>query len=214
VGCGAGGNLELLARWAEPVVGLDRSGLALELAREKRPAAALVLGDANRLEAIFEPCSFALITVFNVLYHRWIEDEAHVLRQLRTLLRPGGRLVISEPAFPCLFRRHDVLDFGQRRYRLRRLRALATGAGLHVLRDTYFNAPVFLPALTLALLERARGGRRRPVTDDELVGELRQPPAWVNGAMLGLLGAERAWITRVGRVPLGVGALLVARRAD
>ena len=87
-------------------------------------------------------------------------------------------------------------------------------AGLQVVRDTYFNAPVFLPALALALFERARGGLGRPVGEDEVVGELGLPPGWLNRAMAAVLGVERAWVTRVGRMPLGVGALLVARRNE
>ena len=214
VGCGSGGNLSLLARHCADVVGLERSALALDLARAKHPGARLVRGDANHAGSLFREESFAVITVFNVLYHRWIDAESAVLEQLAALLRPGGLLLVTEPAFPVLFRRHDAVDHGVRRYRAGELADLVRAAGLQVRRASYFNSVAFLPALLVAGVDRLRGrGVAAEHADSAEVAELGVPVAPLNRSLEALLGVEARWIERVGRVPVGVGVLVLARRA-
>lgn len=214
LGCGTGGNLPLLERFCAEAVGLDRAEYALELARAKRPGARLVQGDANRLNESFEPESFDLVTVFNVLYHRWIEYEGEVLEQVGRLLRPGGLLVLTEPAFPALFRRHDVVDFGARRYRRAELRGMVESAGLRVRSATWFNVPGLVPAWVRARWDRLSGALERLVEDDEEVGELALPRRWLNRSLYAALGAERAWIRYLGGPPAGLTLLLVAFKPE
>lgn len=209
VGCGTGGNLPLLGRHCTRVTGLDRSRLALQLARS-RGNRGLICGDANRLKDHFRAQSFDLITLFNVLYHRWIPEPEAVLAQSREILRPGGRLIITEAAFASLFRRHDVVGFGARRFRLAPLREALRAAGFAPRRATYFNALALPPAWLEARLERRAGGELGAGDD---VPELRPPPRWVNQALFVLCGLERGWIGIGGRVPAGVGILLLAEPA-
>jgi SAM-dependent methyltransferase len=214
VGCGSGGNLDLLARHCAHVVGLDLSPLALRLARQKRPRALLVQGDANRMADLFSPESHDLIALLNVLYHRWVTSESEVLDQAADLLRPGGRLLITEPAFRVLFRWHDRVDWGRKRYRLSELRRLVAGAGLRVVRSSYFNSIAFLPALAVALLDRATGRLDRSPGGDGEVGEIRIPHPALNRALATLLTLEARWIRTVGALPVGVGAVLLARKPE
>jgi SAM-dependent methyltransferase len=212
VGCGSGGNLELLSRHCEEIVGLDRSALALRLAREKRPASLLVQGDANQLADLFPEDSFHLITSFNVLYHQWISDERTVLRQIARLLRPGGCLVLTEPAFRLLFRRHDVVDWGRRRYRLGELRRFVDAAQLSVRRSSYFNSVAFLPALAVATVQRGLGRLDRGAAAEQELKELVLPNPLINRLLVALLGVESRWIRHFGRMPIGVGAMILARK--
>lgn len=212
VGCGTGGNLELLQAHCGCVTGLDRSAYALDLARGKHPLATLVQGDANAIGEQFKAESFDLIAVFNVLYHRWIEDDGAVLRDLAALLRPGGVLFLTEPAFPSLFRRHDVLDDGLRRYRLPALVAGVEMTGLLVRGATYFNLPALPFAFARAKLESRQGGLQRPVEQGEEAGEMSLPAPWINRSIYTLMGLERAWLAGVGRLPAGVTAMLLAER--
>jgi SAM-dependent methyltransferase len=212
VGCGSGGNLPLLARHSAEVIGLDRAWLALRLARERSAGARLVQGDANFVGRLFPPQSFDLVTIFNVLYHRWIRDERDVLDQLARLLRPGGLLVLTEPAFPLLFRRHDVLDFGRRRYRLAPLRGLVRASGLELRRSSYFNLVAFPPAVALACIRRITERGRKGGPGDGDLAELSVPPGALNRLLLGVMRLESAWILGVSALPLGVGVILFARK--
>lgn len=209
VGCGTGGMLPLLSEFAPRVVGLDRSPTALELARKKLPAAELRRADANTLAREFAPESFDLVALFNVLYHEWIESDASVLRQIFEILKPGGRVLITEAAFRSLARRHDRLAMGARRYTLRRMKDLLTGAGLEWREGTYFNLTLFLPTWILA-----RWQRRLPTEHDQPLAELQLPPKWLNTAMETVMSVEHLAIQVAGRLPLGVSLLCTATRPE
>ena len=94
--CGTG-DLALAARGrAAEVVGLDFSERMLERARRKAPELEWIRGDVLALP--FEDGSFDAATVgFGV---RNVEDLARCLRELRRVLRPGGRLGILEITTP------------------------------------------------------------------------------------------------------------------
>ena len=210
VGCGAGGNLETIERRGYFTVGIDRSSLALSLARKSRPGATVVSVDANRLGDCFAAGSFDLVTIFNVLYHRWISEERAVLEQVRRIVRPGGRLLLTEPAFESLRRRHDRVDFGARRYTRRGLVGIVEDAGFAIERATYFNAISLAPAAVVAAMDRLRG-TDDPEDGSEQTGELGLPPAPLNRLLLELCRMESFWLRRVGNLPFGVGVMVLAR---
>ena len=95
--CGTG-DLAIAARrhGAGSVVGLDFSEQMLERARRKAPELEWVQGDALALP--FEDASFDAVTVgFGI---RNVDDLETGLRELRRVLRPGGRVAILEITTP------------------------------------------------------------------------------------------------------------------
>jgi demethylmenaquinone methyltransferase/2-methoxy-6-polyprenyl-1,4-benzoquinol methylase len=95
--CGTG-DLAVAARkaGAGEVVGLDFSERMLERARRKAPELEWVQADVLKLP--FEDASFdAAVVGFGV---RNVEDLEAALRELRRVLRPGGRLGILEITTP------------------------------------------------------------------------------------------------------------------
>jgi demethylmenaquinone methyltransferase/2-methoxy-6-polyprenyl-1,4-benzoquinol methylase len=95
--CGTG-DLALAARshGAAEVVGLDFSAKMLERARAKGPVIEWVQGDVLALP--FDDASFDSATVgFGI---RNVDDLEAGLRELRRVLRPGGRLAILEITTP------------------------------------------------------------------------------------------------------------------
>jgi demethylmenaquinone methyltransferase/2-methoxy-6-polyprenyl-1,4-benzoquinol methylase len=94
--CGTGDLAIEAQRAGADVVGLDFSERMLERARRKAPELEFVRGDALALP--FEDGSFDSATVgFGV---RNVEDLEAGLRELRRVLRPGGRLGILEITTP------------------------------------------------------------------------------------------------------------------
>jgi SAM-dependent methyltransferase len=99
--------------------------------------------------------SLDLIYTFNVLEH--IEDDLGAVAQLRDRLRPGGKLLIYVPAFPCLFSSMDRKVGHVRRYRRRGLAAVLAGAGLRIGRIAYQEGLGFFASLAFKLVGSADG---------------------------------------------------------
>lgn len=94
--------------------------------------------------------AFASIYSLNVLEH--IEDDDSALRDLFTVLQPGGRLVLYVPAFSLLFSEMDRRVGHFRRYRARMLRGKTEAAGFRVVECRYVDSFGFLAALIYRML--------------------------------------------------------------
>ncbi len=208
VGCGTGGSLGLLAEFASRVVGIDRSPLAIELAKKKCAEADLRIADAAQLAEVFQPASFDLITILNVLYHRWIPREVDLLKQVFRLLKPRGCVLITDAAFPCLFRKHDRIAMGTRRFRMPELRQKLGDAGFVGSAGTYFNMGMF-PALWLSA--RWDGLRRWQIAEGD-INELAEPPKWIHHTLRLWASLEQKAIRILGRLPLGASLICLAHK--
>jgi demethylmenaquinone methyltransferase/2-methoxy-6-polyprenyl-1,4-benzoquinol methylase len=94
--CGTGDLAVAARRHGASVVGLDFAERMLERARVKEPRIEWVQGDVLALP--FEDASFDAATVgFGI---RNVEDLEAGVRELRRVLRPGGRLAILEITTP------------------------------------------------------------------------------------------------------------------
>ncbi|GAB6175202.1 class I SAM-dependent methyltransferase [Desulfobaculum senezii] len=200
IGCGTGGHLSLLADFCDTVVGLDRSRYALTHARAKHPRAALVCGDALHLARLFRAESFDVVTLFNVLYHQWVPSPQDVLEQVHQVLRPGGLLLLTEPAYSWLMRGHDAAGLGARRFSPGGVETMMRHAGFVGVEGTCFNALGLPPALVLAAWERLRGGGGAAAT----TAEIAHPPRIVEWVFSAAMAAERQVVRRGWRVPVGL----------
>ena len=85
--------------------------------------------------------------MFDVLEH--IEDEAGALQEVHALLRPGGHLFLTVPAYAFLHSADDVAAGHFRRYTLRSLTRALVDNGFRPTYATYVFAP--LPPFVLLL---------------------------------------------------------------
>lgn len=138
---------------------------------------------------------FALIVMLDVLEH--LPDADGALRHARSLLEPGGRLVVTVPAFPALWTHHDELNRHFVRYTRRTFRAAAQGAGLRVEEMRYFFHWTAPAKLAVRAKERLLGPG----------GPERLPSPALNRALYLLSRAEQA---ALGSLPLPFGTSLLA----
>ena len=197
-GCGTGGNFAWLSSLGhlhafEPDTG------ALQLACRHGPA----VEGALPADHPFTGQRFDLIVLLDVLEH--VEPDAESLRSLSTLLKPGGLLLMTVPAFPFLWSGHDVRHHHFRRYRRAGLRQLLEQAGLRIRRLSYYNFWLF-PAIALLRVLRTRTRPRR--SDDE---EL--PPFLVNSLLSRLFSSE-ALLLAFTDLPFGVSLVALAEKPD
>jgi SAM-dependent methyltransferase len=150
-GCGPGGNGAWL-REHGTVIGVDVASEALRLLRERWPDTEPVQASVDALP--FATSSFDVAVGITVMYS--VPDDARAVRELARVLRPGGVVLLFEPAFGTLRRAHDATVHSLRRYRRAELAGLAEQAGLRVRRATYAYSFLFPPAAVLGLVDRLR----------------------------------------------------------
>ena len=216
VGCGVGGAFRLFELLGvSTAVGIDLAWEALHPAKERWPGKFVVRADAAK-PLPFRAESFDLVTVFGVLYHTWIPDDATTLRQLAALLKPDGLIVITEPAFPLLGRRMDEQAMTKRRYFEREITDMACSAGLEPVRTGYFAFTAFFPVLAVAMMERLFQHKPETHGDEEayLPLDFRIPPRWLNRLLLALTNIEGRAIVSGFRFPFGVTVIGVYRRIE
>lgn len=198
VGAGTGGNLEMLRGFGT----LSASELDAP-ARALANAKGICVVEEGRLPdgLPFAPASADLIGLFDVLEH--VEDDAASLRALHEILKPGGRLVVTVPAYQWLWSRHDEMLHHFRRYARRELGERLGAAGFTVRRLTHFNSVLFPAAVAVRVLN-LRGADGRSVG-----GKTPSPP--LNAALRGVLGLE-AGLLRHLDLPVGLSLLAVAEK--
>lgn len=210
IGCGTGANLPMLREAVGPdgsVVGIDFSPLALAHAREELHQVsnlALVQGDALNLPVANN--SADCVTMMDVLEH--LSDDNRALCEVARILKPGGVIILTVPAYGHLWSAHDEALHHFRRYEKVQLRARFREAGLHV--DKLSFAMSLLPPaaylwrhLVLPRLPK----RPRDAKRHSQGAVLPQLPGPMNAAMIRVLELEGRLMLRN---PLKFGTSLVA----
>ena len=208
LGCGTGGNLSIFSPFApRSVVGLDISPIALQHARRKHRSAVLVRADLRR-PLPFVDASVDVVTLFNVLYHRWVDDEIAVLSDVHRILRPGGLLVATEPAFSAFERQMDTAAMTRHRFRIPEFTAMCARAKLRVSFASYFTSF----GAQIVLLMKALDGRSTRSADDHVQADLKPLNPVVNELLHVVASAEAIAVARGWRLPFGLTLACVARK--
>lgn len=199
-GCGSGRNMVDLADFGN-VTGLELAEASVAKARSRR-VGEIVQG------SLLEPLPFAdgrfdLAVSFDVIEH--LDDDRHALRELRRVVRPGGLLLLTVPAYQWLWSEHDVVNHHRRRYTRSTLEIAAHHAGWRTVATTHFNG-LLLPAAVAhrALLRlRSRGAENGAAA----VSDLERTPAFLNRLLEAPLQLEARLIGAGRRIPAGLSLM-------
>jgi len=183
------------------VTGVEMDAEAAQMAREKS-AGAVIEGYLPNNFPISEGDVYELIVALDVLEH--IDDDVASLARLKTLLSPGGRMLVTVPAFPWLWSSHDEAHHHKRRYTRLDLQQKIELAGLRSSYISYFNSLLFPAAALVRSLQRRLNGR-----EDKSVSkvEVSVPGRWQNRVLYSLFVLEKYVI---GKLTLPFGLSLVA----
>ena len=192
-GCGTGGNLAMLAQYGR-VYGTELDALARQYAIDRQIGTI----EPGRLpdQIPFAPRQFDLVILTDVLEH--LDDDNGSLRALVARLKPDGRVLITVPAFPFLWARHDDTHHHKRRYVRDGLIGVIEGAGLSIKFVSYYNALLFPMVAGVRMLKKSL----QKDTDD-----LGTPPEALNALLRAVFSSERHVI---GSLPIPFGVSLIA----
>lgn len=200
-GCGTGGNLAMLSRHGQ-VHAMELDPQARQMANAK--GIAQVLSGRLPDEVPYQQGQFDLVTLLDVLEH--VEDDRSTLSVLGSLLKPGGYLLISVPAFQLLWSAHDEVHHHKRRYFLGDLKRKLENAGLKVAYASYFNTLLFPLIFSARQLGKLLPKQRKS-------GDLRMPHPLVNRLLFAIFSSER-FVLGCWSLPFGVSAFAVARKEN
>jgi SAM-dependent methyltransferase len=198
VGCGTGGNLNLLAKYGK-VYGVELDDTAREYAR-KRGIGTILPGSLPD-EIPLTGQLFDLILMTDVLEH--VGEDHVALERLYPRLKLGGYILITVPAFPALWSRHDDLHHHKRRYTMERLRTILINAGYNIIKASYINCIMFPAIAGVRIMQRFLG-----MADAD---DLKVYPPVINRMLAGLFAGE-GYLLKFVSLPFGLSLLCVGRK--
>ena len=198
VGCGTGGNLEMLEKFGA-AEGVDVSDEALEFCRAKNLKARK--GLAEKLP--FDDESFEIVTALDVVEH--LDDDFAGLKEMNRVLKKDGKTLIFVPAFMWLWGVQDDVSNHRIRYTKRQIVERLEKAGFEIERATYANITFFAPILAGRFLMKITG--LKPESENNV------NVSALNGVFGKLFGAEKFWLKRA-NFPFGVSIVIVARKKN
>lgn len=158
LGCGTGANLEILSQYGQGI-GADFSETALAFCR-KRALPRLVQGDGMALPIATD--SLDLIAAMDSLEH--IPRDNAALAEMFRILKPGGTLLVTVPAFGFLWSEHDEALQHLRRYTAAELADKLRLAGFKLGKTTYVMFFLFFPVLVIRFLQNLTKAGTHPKT--------------------------------------------------
>lgn len=200
VGCGTGRNLAILAQYADRVAGLDRSLAALSIAVSRGLAAGCVDGHSLPLA----DGSVDLLTAFDVLEH--MDDDVRALEEFNRVLRPGGLLLVTVPAYRFLWSEHDEALMHRRRYVASELHMKLNRTGHEVIFRSYAVFFCFFPILFYRMF---RGLFPKDAMSPK-ASHVVLPPL-LNGLFTRMLQTE-GLLMRFVRLPWGTSIVMVCQK--
>lgn len=202
-GGGTGFIAELLQKSYDVTV-VDQSEEAIKICNAKH----LTAHRASHCQIPFPDQSFDAVICFDSLYHRDSQPVENSLSEMNRVTKPGGFLILAEPAYSWLSGRGGELDHTARRFTKNGLESLVLRQKMSIRQTGYFNTFLF-PLIALARLwdriALSIGIRRESRTDFETL------PPFLNRIFRYIFQSEKKAVL-AGGFPFGVSVYCVAQK--
>ncbi len=198
IGCGTGGNLELLSRYGNiHAMEMDSDGIALA---NKHHITKVEYGKLPEYIP-FKNKLFDFIIMLDVLEH--IEEDKLSIKAVHERLKSNGIFVLTVPAFQFLWSFHDIIARHKKRYTQKDLCALLNKNGFSIIWSTYYNSILFPVIFFIRLWHRII--KKTGHSDNTMPSNL------LNSILIKIFSSERFFFPLFS-LPFGVSVLVVAQK--
>lgn len=150
-GCGTGSAMSTFLAEYGQVTGIDIHPLALGYCRKRGLTR---IARASALSLPFASAQFDVVTSFDVLYEKAVENDLAALKEFARVLLPGGRVFLRLPAYDWLRGRHDEMAHTRKRYTTKQVARLLAESGLVIEHISFANMFLFPIAVLKRLGEK------------------------------------------------------------
>lgn len=186
VGPGTGDDLQILNKFGENyIIDINKSALSLinnKLYKDKKIADACNIPYKNSF--------FDVAVCFDVFEH--IQDDKKAAGEIYRVLKEGGILIFSVPAFQFLFSSHDKFMGHYRRYNVRNIKKLLSE--FRNLKILSWNSLLFAPIAARRILKK----NNEPEIDKTDL------PLWIDNTFYRLLSIDNFLIKKNFSLPIGL----------
>ncbi len=199
VGAGTGICVEEFQPYCR-TLGIESSPIAIGLAYHSIQSQPRLLGGS--ITAIpLKNESVDIVLCLDVLEH--IADDRQAFLEIVRVIRPGGLVIITVPAFNWAASDWDVALGHHRRYNLTKLQKLIMGPKISIVYRNYINSFVFWPVVVYRKLRTWYKNSFPHRMEDQV------PPTWLNRLLYFLFvwPATKPW-----PMPLGLSCFMILRR--
>jgi SAM-dependent methyltransferase len=202
VGCSTGIATNDLLMMGFNIFGIDNEDKALEFCRNTGLNGRVVKADIYNLPFLAE--SFDCATAFDVIEHL---DDLVALKEIRRILRPSGKIILTCPAYDWLWSKKDILYHHKRRYNISTLKKVLKRSGFTLEKCSYFNSFLF-PLFIIAVFLDKYLSRLNSKFDF-----LRPAPPFINVVLTKVMFLEAFIVERCG-LPFGSSLVCLAKLTD
>ena len=201
LGVGGGCLCRELKQSGFHVVGLDVSKMTCDHVQEKYGVETV---QHNLEEGLpFKQKSFDAIIITDVLEH--IRDDQQLIKSMHRCLKPGGRLLLTVPAYRHIWSYWDERLMHFRRYNFHHLRKMIEADGFMIKKISFFNLHIY----PLAFMWRKFFSTRKKQQSSDF--QVSQGGRLLNTAMMGYYALERFFIKFL-FLPFGLSLFVCAQK--
>jgi len=201
VGCGTGMNYKVLKNFGT-VYNLDIDKIAIDVYKKKR-IKNVFLGDAQNMK-MFKANQFDVLCAIELIEH--LPRDYLFIREAYRVLKKGGFLLLTAPAFKSLWSEDDKLAHHYRRYNIKQLENLLSKKfKINLLSYRYF----FLFPFSVLIFMVTRFKR---IFTGKSKSSLAFTPRFLNSLLKDVMRLENTLISKNIKLPFGVGIVALCEK--